>query len=71
MLAVLEMIEEENKRLVEFGRKCGKKQGEKRGIKMEKIETAKRMLAENVDISFIIRITNLTEEEIMKIKDKK
>lgn len=33
----------------------------------EKIEVAKKMLAENMDINLIIKITGLTKEEIEKL----
>ncbi len=51
----------------ERGRAEGRKEGEKIGIKQEKIETAKRMLNKNIDIQTIIDITGLTKEEIEKI----
>lgn len=58
MLAVLEMVEEENKMLIERGRKA------------EKVEIAKRMLKENTEIKFIEKITGLKIKEIKKIKNK-
>lgn len=58
MLAVLEMVEEENKMLIERGRKA------------EKAEIAKRMLKENTEIKFIEKITGLKIKEIEKIKNK-
>ena len=42
----------------------GRKQGENKA----KIETAKRMLKEKIPIDIIIRVTQLTKEEIEKIK---
>ena len=76
MLAVLEMIEEENKRLLRQGRKEGRELGEKRGRKIgiieganqRSIEIAKNMLREKSDIEFISKITGLKKEEIEKIK---
>ncbi len=37
-----------------------------KGIKEAKLETAKKMLEENIDIETIIRVTGLTKEEILK-----
>jgi len=41
---------------------------EEKGTKQAKIEIAKNMLAENADISFICKVTNLTKEELEKLK---
>ena len=38
------------------------------GIKQEKIEIAKNMLAENTDIDFIHKVTGLTKEKIESLK---
>ena len=46
----------------------GRKQGEKIGENKAKKETAKRMLEEKIPIEIIIRVTQLTKEEIEKIK---
>lgn len=56
MLAVLEMIDEENKRIFRNGKKEGK------------LETAKKMLKEDVSIEFIMKVTELSKEEINKLK---
>ena len=45
-----------------------KNEGEKQGAKKEKIEIAKKMLKENVPIETIAKFTDLTEEEIKKLK---
>lgn len=58
MLAILETIEEENRMLVEKGRK--------EGIK----ETAKKMLEERIPIETIIKITGLKENVVRKMADK-
>ena len=50
------------------GIKKGIKQGLQQGISQERIETAKRMLDKNCDISFIKEITSLSVEEILKLK---
>ena len=42
-------------------------QGRKEGKAEEKLEIAKKMLAEKVDIDFITKITGLTKEEIEKL----
>lgn len=60
MLAVLEMIEEDNKRILKKGINKGKKLG--------RIEDAKNMLKENLPINLICKITGMTEKEIEKIK---
>ena len=45
-----------------------KNEGEKQGAKKEKIEITKKMLKENVPIETIAKFTDLTEEEIKKLK---
>ena len=47
---------------LEEGRKEGRKEGREEGI----ISVAKKMLEEKVDLDFIIRITGLTKEQLMK-----
>ena len=59
MLAVLDMIDEENRRLIE--------RGEKRGVKKTTIEITKKMLKKNTNIDYIIEITGLSKKEIEKI----
>ena len=66
MLAVLEMIDEENRRLIETGEKRWKKQGKK----IEKIETVKKMLIRGFSIETISDITELSEKEIQKYANK-
>ena len=46
----------------------GIKVGEKRGRKEEKIEIAKNLLKANMDIDFISQTTNLTIDEIERLK---
>ena len=43
--------------------------GISKGVSQERIETAKRMLNKNCDISFIKEITSLSVEEIKKLKN--
>ena len=38
-----------------------------KGIEQGRIETAKKMLQEKLDIKLIIKVTGLTEEEIKKL----
>ncbi len=52
----------------EQGIKEGKEQGIKEGAKKEKIEIAKRMKEQNMDIEDIIKITGLTKNEIESIE---
>ena len=51
------------------GEQKGMKKGLQQGISQERIETAKRMLNKNCDISFIKEITSLSVEEILKLKN--
>lgn len=53
---------------VERGLKKGIEEGIEKGIKNNKIEVAKRMLKQNMNIELICQITDLTKEEIEKIK---
>lgn len=63
MLAVLEMIEEENKRLL--------KRGIKKGEKQKTIEIARNMLAKNMPLELIQEMVGLSETEIVKLKSVK
>ena len=56
---------------MEKGIKQGIRQGKKQGKKEAQIEAAKRMLAKGIDIETIIECTELTKEEIEKIKENK
>ena len=47
------------------GKKEGKKEGIKEGEKKAKLETAKKMLQEGINIETIIKITGLKKEEIL------
>ncbi len=53
---------------LETGKKEGIKEGIEKGEKKAKIEIAKNLLRANMEIDFIIKSTNLTKEEIEKIK---
>ena len=52
------------------GKDAGLTQGKELGAKEEKLEIAKKMLKENVDIDFIVKMTGLSKEELEKLKDK-
>lgn len=49
--------------------KRGLAKGIEQGIERQTIETAKEMLKENLDINLISKITKLSKEEIMNIKN--
>ena len=51
----------------EIDRKFAMTAARDQGRVEEKIEVAKKMLAENMDINVIIKITGLTKEEIEKL----
>ncbi len=59
MLAVLETLEEENRRLLRRGRKIGMEEGKK--------QIAKKMLAKNMPLELIVEIVGINKEEIEKI----
>ncbi len=73
MLAVLEMIEEENRRLLRQGRKEGRELGEKRGIKIganqRNKEITNNMLKLGLSIEIISQVTGFSLDEIEKIKE--
>lgn len=48
----------------------GIKQGEKKGVKKKQLEIAKKLLNKKMPIEEIIEITELTKEEIEKLKTK-
>lgn len=50
------------------GIEIGMKKGQELGKKAEKIEIAKKMIKKGMDIKVISELTNLSEEEIEKIK---
>lgn len=67
MLAVLEMIEEENKRIFKDGERSGIRKGKKEGI----IVTARKMLEKEISLETIMEVTGLTKKEIEKLKVNK
>ena len=52
---------------IEKGIQKGFEDGKEKGAKEEKLQIAKNMLKENMDIEIIIKVTGLTKEEIEKI----
>ena len=64
------LTEWEAKMLDEIERYDTIKNSKEEGIEQNKIETAKRMLDEKLDIDLISKITGLTKEEIQKIEEK-
>ncbi len=62
-------IEYEKKKAIKIGEKIGEKKGEKIGEKRTKIKNAKKMLEEKIPIEVVMRVTELTEEEIRNIQE--
>jgi predicted transposase/invertase (TIGR01784 family) len=52
------------------GKEEGRREGRLEGIKEGKREIAKKMLMEGADINFIVKITELTESEVLELKDE-
>ena len=52
---------------IQEGIKEGIQKGKKEGKRAEKIEIAKKMKKENADIEFIMKVTELSKEEIEKL----
>jgi predicted transposase/invertase (TIGR01784 family) len=48
----------------------GLKKGKEEGLKEGKLDVAKTMLMEGMDISLIVKLTRLPEEEILKLKEE-
>ena len=65
MLAVKEVLEKDLKNRMAVSFVNGEKRGEKRGIIEGKIQDAKNMLQENIDIDVIERVTGLKREEFI------
>ena len=53
---------------IEQGKKKGIEQGKREGLKQNKIETAKKLLKLKMPIEQIVEVTELTKEEILKLK---
>ena len=65
MLALKERIDAEFRGHREAGRRAGRREGRMEGRKAEKLETAKNMLRENIDIDIIERVTGLKRKQFM------
>jgi len=63
-----EGLEEGLEKGLEKGIEKGIEKGLKEGILQNKIETAKKMLEENISLEIISKVTGLEKEEIEKIK---
>ena len=64
MLALIDMIRNENKMYIDMGRKEGRKEGKKQTSR----EIAQNLLKLKMPISQISEVTNLTKEEIENLK---
>ena len=68
MLAILDAIDEENKRIlqqgIQKGKREGKREGIREGIRKTKINNAQKMKKANLDIKLIMEITGLSKKEI-------
>ena len=57
---------------IEIGKEQGMQQGIQQGMQLGQKraieELAKKMLNENIEIEIIMKVTNLSKEEIMKLK---
>ena len=58
----------ENEMLNELVEYTAKENARKEGIKETKIKTAENMLKENISVDIISKVTDLSKEEILKIK---
>ena len=54
---------------IDEGFNLGEKNGKKKGILIGKIQTAREMLNNKIDIDTIIKCTKLSKEEILKLQD--
>ena len=68
MLHAQMVIRRDFERAKEEGRREGKEEGREEGKEAGIMSIAKKMLEEKVDLDFIIRITGLTKEQLMKQK---
>ena len=70
MLAVVEMLERENKKIFLDGRKEGRNEGILVGAKNTIKTIVEKMLEKNMPIEEIKEITKMSEKEILKLKKK-
>ena len=50
------------------GLELGRSEGKELGVREEKLEIAKKMLKENLELELIIKMTGLSKEELLKIE---
>ncbi len=67
MLAVLEMIDKENRKILNRGIRKGIKEGKEEGIKQRNKEIAKILKQKSNSTEFIMEVTGLSKEEIDKL----
>ena len=65
MVETMRALREDRRRTIMEARNTGKKAGILEGEKSGKIETAKNMLRENIDIDTIVRVTGLKKEDFV------
>ena len=74
MLAVLERIEKEDRKIRENCRKEGIKEGMKegmnKGVSKARFEIAKEMIKQKIDINKICKCTKISKKEVEKIKEE-
>lgn len=68
MSTLIDRITEENRRILNQGRKEGIKTGMKTGIETQRNDTIKRMIAMKFKDSIILEVSGATKEELEKIK---
>ena len=61
-------LDEQREAGIKEGKIAGIKEGQKSGDRQRQIKTAKRLLKEKMKPEFIAKITDLTIEEIEKLK---
>lgn len=70
MLAVLERIEKEDRIIRENCRKEGMKEGMKEGISKAKLEIAKEMIKQKIDINKICQCTKISKKKVKKLQEE-
>ena len=74
MLAVLERIEKEDRKIRENCRKEGIKEGMRegmnKGVSKARFEIAKEMIKQKIDINKICKCTKISKKEVEKIKEE-
>jgi len=65
-----EAMREGKREGIKEGKREGIREGIKKGIKEGKREIAKKMLMEGLDLKLIIKITGLTESEVLELKNE-